>query len=360
MKLLVRYFLRQNMALLLMVCAVGLGAFIFIELFDRLDDFLEADVGFRIVFTYFICRLPFMLSQIFPAIFLIALVVHLGLMARNRELLALEACAVSFHTLTKAVIIYALLLCGVQFALSEFLGVRGHEAADRIWNEEVRNRQVRNRPLYNIWFRENNRIVHMGSVIPAQETGTGLEIFSLDPGAGTVQEIVRAASFTVSRGEWTLTDVTRTVPDSFSIMREDRLSIRLATPLVSFQVIDPKASLESLPLWQLGGEIRRLRDSGSNIERLLTAWHMKPAYAGAVLIMGLIALALTSLDASLYLTIPLSLLVTFCYHGMFVLCVSAGEKGLVPPFAAAWAANLFFAALAGCRLFWGRIRLTGR
>lgn len=357
MNLLARYFLRQNMALLLMVCSIGLGAFIFIELFDRLDDFLEADAGFGVIFAYFIYRLPFVLAQIFPAVFLIALVVQLGLMARNRELLALEACAVSFHTLARSVIVYALLLCGLQFALSEFLGVRGHEAANKIWNEEVRNRQVQNRRLHDIWFREGGRIVHMGSVVPAQETGTELEIFTLDPAAGTVHEIVRAASFTVSRGEWTLTDVERTVPGSFSITREDQLLIQLTTPLVSFQVIDPKASLQSLPLWQLGGEIRRLKDSGSNIERLLTAWHMKLAYAGAVLIMGLIALALTSLSGSLYLTIPLSLLVTFCYHGMFVLCVSAGEKGLVPPLAAAWAANLFFAALAGGWLFWGRIRL---
>lgn len=358
MTLLSRYFLRRNIGLLLLICSVGLGAYIFIDLFDRLDDFLESDVGFRDIAVYFVCRAPFILAQIFPAVFLLTLVTQLGLMARGRELLALEACAVSFGALARSVLVYALVLCGAQFALSEFLGVQGYKTADRIWNEEVRNRQMRNRRLHDIWFREENRVVHMSSVVPAQGNGTGLEIFVLDPALGTISEIVRAESFSAENGEWTLGSIERTVPAEFSVVREEEMRLRITTPLRSFLVIDPKASLESLPLWQLGGEIRRLRDSGSNIERLLTAWHMKLAYAGSVLIMGLVAMALVSVSASLYLTVPLSLIITFCYHGMFVLCASAGEKGLAPPFAAAWAANVFFAALAGARLFWGRTRLN--
>lgn len=357
MTLLTRYFLHQNMGLLLLICAIGLGTYVFIDLFDRLDDFLDSGTGLQDLVAYFIYRLPFILAQIFPAVFLLALVTQFGLMARGRELLALEACAVSFGALSRSVLIYALILCGVQLTLSEFLGVHGHRAADRIWNEEVRNRQMQNRRLHDIWFREENRVVHLSSVVPAQEDGAGVEIFMLDPASGAIDEIVRAESFEVQRGEWVLSGVERTVPASFSVIREDALRLRMVTPLKSFLVIDPKASLESLPLWRLGSEIRRLRDSGSNIERLLTAWHTKLAYAGSVLIMGLIALALVSVSGSLYLTIPLGLVVTFCYHGMFVLCVSAGEKGLAPPFAAAWGANIFFAALAGARMFWGRARL---
>jgi len=250
---------------------------------------------------------------------------------------------------------YALALCLAQFVFSEVLGVSGHKAAERIWSEEVRNRQVANRKLSDVWFREGNRIVHMGTLTPAARKGADLTVYVLgENDSGRVAEVIKAKRFSVTVDGWVLSDTTSVVPDTFVTRTADRLKLDLATDVASFLVIDPKTKLESLPLWQLGREIRRLQDSGSNIERLQTAWHMKLAYAGSVLVMALIALAAISVFGSLYVIIPVGLVTTFCYYGLFVLCASAGEKGLVPPALAAWAANAVFAALAGARLALGR------
>jgi len=81
---------------------------------------------------------------------------------------------------------------------------------------------------------------------------------------------------------------------------------------------------------------------------------MKLAYAGSLLVMALIALAAVSIFGTLFVIIPVGLVTTFCYYGLFVLCASAGEKGLVPPALAAWGANALFAAFAGVRLLLGR------
>lgn len=355
MNILTRYILRQNLFLLLLICGIGLGVFIFVELFDRMDEFLEAGVGAATIVSYFVYRTPFILSQIFPAVFLIALMVQLGLMLRNRELMALEACSVSPDAVAKSVLWYALALCLVQFVFSEGLGVSGHKAAERVWSEEVRNRQIEKRHLTDVWFREDNRIVHMAMVVPSSGKGSGLVVHVLGrDDSGTIEEIIRAREFTASPDGWTLREVSRTFPSTFAAERLDSLRLDLRTDVASFLVIDPKTKLESLPLWQLGDEIKRLRDSGSNIERLQTAWHMKLAYAGSLLVMALIALAAVSLFGSLFAIIPVGLVTTFCYYGLFVLCASAGEKGLAPPILAAWGANAFFAAVAGGRVLVGR------
>lgn len=355
MNLLTRYILRQNLYLLLLICGIGLGIFVFIELFDRMDEFLAAGVGAGTIASYFAFRTPFILAQIFPAVFLVALMVQLGLMLRNRELLALQACSVSPGSVAKSVLWYALALCLVQFAFSEVLGVSGHKAADRIWNEEVRNREIATRKLSDVWFREGERIVHMGEVVPAAGKGRNLTVYVLDPeDSGKVAEVVKAEEFRSSAGDWVLSEATRTVPESFVVTREKSASLDLRTDVASFLIIDPKTKLESLPLWQLGSEIQRLRDSGSNIERLQTAWHMKLAYAASVLVMAFIALAVISVFGSLYVIVPVGLVTTFCYYGLFVLCASAGENGLVPPVLAAWAANALFASLAGARMAMGR------
>jgi lipopolysaccharide export system permease protein len=355
MSLLSRHLLRQNLFLLLLICGVGLGVYVFIDLFDRLDNFLQAGVGVASMAAFVLYRLPFILAQIFPAVFLIALLLQLGLMLRSRELMALEACAVSPGTVSRSVLGYAFILCLAQLFFSEALGVSGYRAAERVWNEEVRNRQIENRTLSDIWFRDANRIVHMAEVSPAKKTGKGLTVHVLDPqNAGGIAEIIRAESFEAGSGPWVLSGVKRVIPATFAEEKLARMELSLNTDVHGFLVIDPKTSLEALPLWQLGSEIRRLEDSGSNIERLQTAWHMKLAYAGSVLVMALIALAVVSLCCSLYIIIPAGLVTTFCYYGVFVLCASAGEKGLVPPMLAAWGGNIFFAGLAGGRLLLGR------
>lgn len=355
MKLLTRYMLRQNLYLLALVCGIGLGIYVFIDLFDRLDDFLDAGVGFSSVIAYFFYRSPFILSQIFPAVFLIALMVQLGIMLRSRELLALEACSVSPGKVVKSVICYALVLCVAQLLFSEVLGVSGHRAADRIWYEEVRDRQIETRSLADVWFREGSRIVHMGGVTPGAKSGENLTIYVLDENdAGLIREIVRAKSFRSSSRGWVLSEATRTFPETFEVRAMAQLELDLRTDVGAFLIVDPKTRLESLPLWQLGSEIQRLKDSGSNIERLQTAWHMKLAYAASVLVMAFIALAAVSIFGSLFVIIPVGLVTTFGYYGLFVLCATAGEKGLVPPVLAAWAANAFFMAVAGGWLMRGR------
>jgi len=195
----------------------------------------------------------------------------------------------------------------------------------------------------------------MGSVTPGAKTGINLTIHVLDgDDAGLIHEIVRAKSFKSSSRGWILSDATQTFPATFEVRVMAELELDLRTDVGAFLIIDPKTRLESLPIWQLGSEIQRLRDSGSNIERLQTAWHMKLAYAGSVLVMAFIALAVVSKFGSLFVIIPVGLVTTFGYYGLFVLCASAGEKGLVPPALAAWAANAFFMAVAGGWLMRGR------
>lgn len=355
MTLLSRYVLRQNLFLLLLICGVGLGIYIFIDLFDRLDDFVDAKVGLWTVATYFFYRLPSILAQIFPAVFLLAAMVQLGIMLRNRELLALEACSVSPGAVARSVLYYALALCLAQLLLSEVLGAYGHRAAERIWSEEVRSRAIATRQLHNIWFREGNRIVNITAATPLQGRGQGLTIHTLDPSnTGRIVEIVRAGAFTVSPKGWLLEDASRLLPDSFAVQNASQLLVQFQTDLGGFLVIDPKTKLESLPLWQLGSEMERLRQAGSNIERLQTAWHMKLAYAASLLVMALIALATVSMFGSLFVIIPVGLVTTFCYYGLFVFSASAGENGLLPPIVAAWSANMIFALLAGARVMMGR------
>ena len=76
---------------------------------------------------------------------------------------------------------------------------------------------------------------------------------------------------------------------------------------------------------------------------------------GTSTILGLMALLLVRLRENVYVNIAAGMGIAFAYYVALVLGVTAGEKGIIPPAAGAWLANVLFAGLALAGLYW-RIR----
>jgi lipopolysaccharide export system permease protein len=78
------------------------------------------------------------------------------------------------------------------------------------------------------------------------------------------------------------------------------------------------------------------------VEVLRTALFAKPAYAFSIIVMGLIALMVTRSIGNIYAALAAGTLVVFFYHTINAVCVSMGEKNIIPPVAGAWAADMLF------------------
>ncbi len=354
-----RYLLRQNLYYLLVCLGVGAGIYLLSDLFDRLDDLLEAGLGLGEVWTYFCVKLPQIISQILPMVFLLAMVTQLGLMSRGRELLALRAGGVSLGRMVRFFLIYALLWSIFQLLFSQVLGVYGEREASRIWQEDVRKRQVDRKVISNLWFRKGAYLVSMEKAMPGRNLAWDVTIYEYAPeGEQAFSRMLTAKEATAGEDAWTLTQVREYDPAGYLSRTLPELQVPVGQGLTAFMAVDPGSNPSQLPLWQLGDLIRDLKESGSNVEMLRTSWHTKWAYAGSITVMALVALAITSLSENLYANILTSLLVTFAFYGANVVGTSIGQKGLMPPSAAAWIANLLFATLASMRVIW--VSLPGR
>lgn len=357
MTLLQRYLLRQNAVLLAACLGLGTGVYLLADLFDRLDDFLEADVSAGHILTYFVVKLPLIVSQILPAVFLLALLLQLGFMARSRELMALQAGGVAFSKLVRFFVLYSLLFCLVQLAFSQLVGVYGEREAGRIWKEEVRKTQMDRRELQNVWFKEGRYVVKLDHTIPSKQIGKGITIYVLGDAGMEWERIIKANSFSGSTNGWVLEQAEVLDPAGFVVQQHDELELPLKQDLTAFVAMDPHRDPTQLPLWQLGHVIDELGASGSNVEALRTVWHMKVSYAFSLLVMGLIAVALCTVTSNMYLSVLSGLVLTFTYYGLTMVCVSMGQKGFLPPAIAAWSGNALFCAAAALRLVWhGRTR----
>lgn len=350
MSLLFRYvFVRHARLLLLTLCA-GLALYLLTDMVERLDSFVEAGSSMGPVVAYFGLKMPSIAAQILPAVFILASVITLCLMARNREMMALEAGGVPPGALTAILVACGLFWGGIQLGFSQFLGTEASTRADRIWFEEIRSAtHIDAVFLENLWFVDHEWIV---SILFMYEDGFGDQIsaYELSDDGRRFVSITRAEKFAAEHGKWTLKNATRFYPDSFITESGQDIVLPIQIDIRHFFVAGQEKP-QNLPLWQLGEAIGMLRDSGSNVEALLTNWHARLAYAASLMVMAVLAAAVVSWKKNIYLAVAIAIVITFVFYALTVVGQTMGERGIVPPMAAAWGPQLLLLALASLRLF---------
>lgn len=357
MSLLTRYLLRQNLFLIVIILLISTGLYVLTDMFERLDNFLESGAGLGFILLFFSLKIPTIISQTLPAVFMIAVVVQMNMLERSRELIALTAGGISPATLVRFIIFYGILWSVAQFAFAQVLGVSGERTSARMWQEDIRGNSLEEARISGLWFTEGNRILHVGTVWPLKKRGEDLQVYVLDQNGNSINEIIKAQRFTVERHGWTLEDGESITPATYAATSFERMELDVQQDLRAFQVssgsgIKPK----QLSLPELTETIARLERAGSNVEGLRTAWHEKLAYASSIVIMGLLALLVSRFTPNIYKAIVLSMLIVFFYYGVNTLCVSMGEKGILRPFVGAWFANVFFFTLGLICLLWPSLR----
>ncbi len=348
MTLLFRYLARNNAQLLLPTLALGIGIYILTDLFERLDNFIEADVPFQVVAIYFIVKIPLVISQLLPVIFLLSAVIQLCLMDRSRELTALQAGGISLAVAAKALIICGAFWGCVQLGFSEWIGIAGERKSSNIWQEDVRKKNLAAIVLHNVWFTEGDWVISIGSLNP-NSTGNNLTGYKFSEGLQTLDQIVQAPTFTATPGNWQLRNAEIHTPSTFTRETKPLLELQLAQNPATFRLVQ-NTKPQQLPLWHLGDTIDKLRAAGSNVEALRTAWHMKLSYAFSLVVMAMLAVAIVSWSSNIYVAAAMSLVCTFLFYALYTIGTSLGELGALPPFLAAWGANIVAMLCASVRL----------
>ncbi len=348
MNLLFRYVFARQARLLLLIMGLGLGLYLLTELVERADIFMDAGADVLLVAKYFAARLPGIVAQILPAVFLLATVVTLCLMHKSREITALHAGGIPFSSLTAIFVACGIFWGAAQFACAQFLGVEGAAVADRIWQEQVRKKNMSRRTLENIWFNEDGWTVSVKK-LRADGAGQGFSAFHIPEGSHDIDIFVNAAEVQADSAGWTAINGEALDPQTYvrEQFKEKGLSIH-QEPGIFFAV--GKTSIQQLPLWRLGETIEKLDSAGSNVEGFRTIWHGKISYACSLVVMALLGAAIITLTWNIYLAVFMSLGGTFFLYALIMFGESLGQRGVLPPMAAAWGPLLLPAAAALGRL----------
>ncbi|WP_338666831.1 LptF/LptG family permease [Pseudodesulfovibrio methanolicus] len=347
-----RYLIRQNLYLMAICLAVGTSLYLLSDIFDRLDDFIRAGLGAQTILFYFIVKIPLIVSQLMPAVFLLAMVVQLGVLSRSREMLALRAGGVSFAWFIRFFVVYALIWSAGQLVFSQFLGVFGEQEANRIWKEDVRKKQLDELTIHDLWFRDGPFIVLAKEAQPSKSRASDITVYEFTTDNQELIRILTAKKALIDDHGWGLLDVHELDTRTFITVDRPSQFLSVRQNLSAYAAVELKGDTAQLPLLELSKAIKRLQESGSNVEILQTIWHSKLAYAFSMVVMALLALMLVTFSENVYANIGLSLILIFIQYGMHVVGETAGEKGVLPPIIAAWLGNGIVGSVACLRLAW--------
>ena len=349
MRILHKYLLKQNLALLAICLLASLGIYLLVDVFDRLDNFLEADASPLLIGQYFLYKLPLILSQILPLVFFFAMVLQLGGMQRHRELTALEAGGVSYQRLCGWFLVYAAIWAVLQLGFSQVLGVAGNRMSGEIWKNRGGDGAKKEKVARDIWFRKGNWILHLDTVRAGSATVEGVRLIRAGFGFERAERMIRAHKARIEQGEWTLSGVRVQQPDQFRIAERQSLTLDLGIDVGDLVSLKQKLDIREMSLWELSRSIARLEKTGANTEAMATLWHQKLAYASSLLILAMAGLAAVRSGRNTVTVICLGLLVGFVFYGIFVLGGQMGEQGVLSPWLGGW----FAAVLVGLpALFW--------
>jgi len=333
-----------------------LVAFIFLfeafTFFELLDDIARHRTPFLVVMNYFFYFTPYLAYQIAPLAALVAVLVTLGLMTKNNEIVAFKASGVSLYRLAVPLLGAGLCLAGAMLVLDEtFLPY----AVQR--QDELRN-QIKGRPARTFYqprrqwiFGENSNLYNYDLFDPDHHLFGGLNVFELDKVTFEIKRRVFAtrARWEDTQNAWILESgwvrdfeaggVTRYSPFKVATLAE------FTEPPSYFTREVRQASQMN---WEeLRSYIGDLHQAGFDVAALTVQWHKKLAFPFITPVIMLLAFPFALLVGTRGAIggVALGVGIGIVYWAAAALFEAVGGIGGLPPLLAGWSPDFIFAFL---------------
>jgi lipopolysaccharide export system permease protein len=358
LKIIDRYLLREFLLYLLLGLSTFIGIYLVVDLFEKIDVFVDHEAPVHLVLIYYLYSLPLILVQVLPVAMLLGAILAFGHLRKFNEITAMQAGGLSPLRITIPLLICALVITCVSYVVAE-------EIMPGAFNRKEETLDVRIKKQRPIGSRGRSGIYYMGRggrvwvaerFVPQPPSLRTVSVQHFRSSAAKQQmwKRVDAQSARWEAGIWSMR---RGVARIFEGAREVAVSFNEYGDSRYVEQPDEFARPESDPLnmnrRQLKDYIRRIRESGAEYMQYEVNYHIRAAFPLANFIMVLLGscLSLRVVRGTLALGFGISISLGFAYYGFLRVGQALGYNGTVPPLLAAWLGNLAFLAVGGL-LFW--------
>lgn len=345
----------SELSKIIVICLGGfIAIYLVIDFFERIDNFLEAQLPLSLAAKYFLLKCPLIVQQGIPMAVLMGTLITLGLMARSNELMVLKASGVSPVLVNGPILIIALLFSLVHFGLAEYFVPLTSTKANYIWNVRVEHLPLPSSfSQEKIWYKSGQVLYNIRVLHPERQMLEGVTIYIFDPSFRLTKRLdARKGQWD---GEtWIFSDgiiLNRSVDGDFTVERFQRRRLDLKERPQDFQHLE-KAP-EEMTLAELGRYVAKIEDEGYDSTRYRVDFYAKIALPFTSVIMALLGIGVALYQGKrggIAVGVAASVAAAFIYFLISHLVLSIGYTGNLQPLLAAWTPNLFF-GLASMFLF---------
>jgi len=333
--------------------ALLMAAFVFLfetfTFFELLDDIARHRVPFLIVVDYFRYLAPYLLYQLAPLGALVAVLVTLGIMSKNNEIVAIKASGISMYRLALPLLLAGLVLAGTMIVLDDTYLPYANQRQDALHNL-IKGRPPQTYTHPQRWiFGESSKIYNYDLFDPTEKLFGGLTVLEIDPATFQVRRRIFA-----SRARWSETQKVWVLEGSWvrdfadgAIVRYDRLPPVTSLP----ELTEPPSyfNREVRQAFQMSWrELRRyidgLQRAGFDASTLSVQWHEKIAFPLLAPVSMLLAIPFAFLVGTRGAVGGVALGVGFgiAYWSLAKLMEAMGGVGQLPPILAGWSPDIIF------------------
>ncbi|HEY8534926.1 MAG TPA: LptF/LptG family permease, partial [Vicinamibacterales bacterium] len=356
-----RYIIRE----LILPFLLGLVVFTFLLVLDPLATYSEQliakGVSWSIVARVLLTLLPQALAITIPIALLIGLLIGLGRLSADREVVAMQACGISIYRLLRPV----LLLAFAGWAVTSYIMIESVPTANQTFREIVFGiitQRVETEIKPRVFFEDfPNKVLYVGD---APAGGGWRECFLADTAKPEQPTVFTAETcrLVIDRERRTvdlvLTGGARHAanlpdPEKYEVDRFDELIIAL-DPNTVFRQADLLKGDNEMTIPELRARAAELQREGLPSHAPLLALHRKFSIPVACIVLAVIGLALGvqhGRGGKLAAFVP-GIGVVFVYYVIEYLGRQMTKGQLLPPWLAVWAPNLVLGAAGVALLIW--------
>jgi len=342
------YLLRRFFSYFFLLMATFIFLFETFTFFELLDDIARHRIAFLIVVKYFSYLAPYLAYQLAPLAALVAVLVTLGVMSKNNEVVACKASGISLYRLALPLLLAGLTLATVMVILDDTYLPYANQQQDALRNQiKGRPAQTYTRPQRWI-FGENSKIYNYDLFDSTQNLFGGLSVVELDPATFHIKRRIFAnrARWSPEQNVWILENGWIRDFDEGAVSHYQQFG---ATTLAELKEPPTYFNRQVLQAFQMSWDELRLyidglQRAGFDVSALRVQWHKKLAYPVIAPVSMLLAIPfalLVGMRGALG-GVALGVAIAIGYWAAAALLEAMGGVGQLPPLLAGWSPDLIF------------------
>jgi len=349
MKVIYRYLLRDFFKYLALCLAVLIFIYVIINLFDNLGKYLAKNALLIDILLYYIYLIPSYIVLLTPVATIMAVFFIFGIMAKNKELIALKTCGLNINSLFKVILITGVLIAICTFVFQEVVVVK----AQTRWYEHNQTK-IDKRPKKpksirrNLFYHgENNWVYYARKFDVTRQRMDVLTLWKISPDNKIEARIDAVAAEYDSI--WTLYS---TIARYFDSLGNERIETQAQLPMNELaetpeDFLKRMKQLEEMSIAEIIKFVRKQGRAGQEVTAEAVELNYRFSYPFITIIVLLMTLPLSVVlkKGGIAIGLGISIVIAFLYWGAIQSCRAYGVAGIMSPFLAAWLPNIVFGAI---------------